>query len=251
MPVFFQELQRDGQIDRAMAWRAAPCASDRLLDAGAVYAAEERANWYVPGFGDEQDSFEQWPMLLRRIRSGLYADPGPGSGAPARLVPRDRPALGRDLSLPDGAARARRSAAGGPVPGGQPGVRLPARELGDYLHKELLRRYFGACCRTTCAGRAGGAVRRWPAASRARNAAEPYKVLAGLPFPIYITTNPDNLLEAALREAGKAPRWSSAPGTRNWSRLPDLRRRARLRPQRPAPAGLSPLRPLTSRTRWC
>jgi hypothetical protein len=38
-----------------------------------------------------------------------------------------------------------------------------------------------------------------------RDAAEPNKILAGLPLPIYITTNPDNLLAAALKASGKNP----------------------------------------------
>ena len=44
-----------------------------------------------------------------------------------------------------------------------------------------------------------GAIRRQ------RFPAEPYKVLASLPLPVYITTNWNNLLSAALKEAGKDP----------------------------------------------
>jgi hypothetical protein len=47
---------------------------------------------------------------------------------------------------------------------------------------------------------AAGAVRRQ------LEAAEPYKVLAGLDLPVFITTNPDNLLADALTEAGKNPK---------------------------------------------
>jgi hypothetical protein len=36
-------------------------------------------------------------------------------------------------------------------------------------------------------------------------------VLAAQPFPIYLTTNPDHLLEAALEEAGKRPRTLLCP----------------------------------------
>ena len=51
---------------------------------------------------------------------------------------------------------------------------------------------------------------------------EPLAVLARLPFPVYITTNPDNMLGDALIEAGKEPRvelcqWHSREGTR-WPR---------------------------------
>src|SRR5205823_2668218 len=36
--------------------------------------------------------------------------------------------------------------------------------------------------------------------------AEPHRVLAGLPCPIYVTTNPDNLLTNALTDAGRQPK---------------------------------------------
>ncbi len=50
---------------------------------------------------------------------------------------------------------------------------------------------------------------------RQKDSAEPHRVLAGLPFPIYLTTNPDHLLVESLREAGKQPEvglcpWSEA-----------------------------------------
>ena len=44
------------------------------------------------------------------------------------------------------------------------------------------------------------------AVERARNPADPHKVLAELPFPIYVTTSYGNLLTEALTAAGKAPR---------------------------------------------
>ncbi|HZD55153.1 MAG TPA: SIR2 family protein, partial [Anaerolineales bacterium] len=40
---------------------------------------------------------------------------------------------------------------------------------------------------------------------RARDPLEPYKVIAELPLPIYITTNFNALLSSALKEAGKDP----------------------------------------------
>jgi hypothetical protein len=44
------------------------------------------------------------------------------------------------------------------------------------------------------------------AVQRSRNPADPHKVLAELPFPIYVTTSFGNLLTEALKAAGKAPR---------------------------------------------
>jgi SIR2-like domain len=47
------------------------------------------------------------------------------------------------------------------------------------------------------------------AASQAQGSAntdrDPYSVLAGLPFPVYVTTQPSTLLSSALLEAGKQP----------------------------------------------
>jgi hypothetical protein len=48
---------------------------------------------------------------------------------------------------------------------------------------------------------------------------EPHTVLAGLPLPIYMTTNYDDFMAAALKRAGKEPRreicrWNSSPAVR-------------------------------------
>jgi hypothetical protein len=46
---------------------------------------------------------------------------------------------------------------------------------------------------------------------QAEDATEPHRVLAETGLPIYITTNPDNLLAAALKTAGKAPEVELCP----------------------------------------
>ena len=71
MPVFFAELQRDGQIERAVA--AARGAVRERLDwwMPALFTRLRSGRlWYVPGFADEQVSFEKWPALLGASRSG-------------------------------------------------------------------------------------------------------------------------------------------------------------------------------------
>jgi hypothetical protein len=57
----------------------------------------------------------------------------------------------------------------------------------------------------SCAGSLDRQAPRQPSDRWQRDEIEPYKVLAGLPFPIYITTNLNSMLEIALREAGKKP----------------------------------------------
>src|SRR6185312_5032778 len=46
---------------------------------------------------------------------------------------------------------------------------------------------------------------------RSMNPNDPHRVLAGLPFQIYLTTNPDRMLVDALREAKKAPEVDVCP----------------------------------------
>ena len=78
-PAFFEELRRDGQIDRAMA-----------ITHGVVRA---RPDWWVPvlfmrlrsgrigykpGFGDEREGMRKWPALVNNVKAGpLHASRRP------------------------------------------------------------------------------------------------------------------------------------------------------------------------------
>jgi hypothetical protein len=80
MPVFFSELNRDGQIDRAMAVGRGNVRkrADYWMPALFMRLKSGRI-WYVPGFRDEQDEFEKWPALLKTItRQQLTPILGPG-----------------------------------------------------------------------------------------------------------------------------------------------------------------------------
>ncbi|MBV8075221.1 MAG: SIR2 family protein, partial [Planctomycetaceae bacterium] len=65
---------------------------------------------------------------------------------------------------------------------------------------------------------------------REENSVDPHRLLAALPFPIYLTTNPDCLLVEALREVDKQPEVGLCPWSEkiDWSdsvfvRDPDFR----------------------------
>jgi hypothetical protein len=86
--------------------------------------------------------------------------------------------------------------------------------LREYIRQELLERYAKNLPENARDSsfdellKAAGEVRR------VADAAEPHGVLAGLPFPIYVTTHPANLLTAALTSNGKQPqvelcRWTN------------------------------------------
>lgn len=69
MPVFFHELQRDGQIDRALAV-ARGAVRQRVDYWMPVLFMRLKSGriWYVPGFGEEQDEFEKWQSLVGFIQ---------------------------------------------------------------------------------------------------------------------------------------------------------------------------------------
>jgi hypothetical protein len=82
---------------------------------------------------------------------------------------------------------------------------FPRNELMEYLRKEMLQRYG-----SDLQGELGQAsldelVTAVGAQRRAHDAGEPHQVLAGLPFRLYLTTSPNNLLAEALTAAGKEP----------------------------------------------
>jgi SIR2-like domain/CHAT domain len=236
MPVFFRELRRDGQIDRAM---AAARAAVRDRDDAWVPALFLRLNsgriWYVPGFarGPGQE-FDLWPGLLTYLRP---------------QKPKGTPILGSGLLEPYlGTTRefARRWAEWNHFP-----LASHAREDLPQVAQYLSVSFKASAVRTMFEQELVKAVQGYPgqdvlpsfdgpsaaelistagAGRRRENPAEPHRVLATLPFPIYLTTNPDNLLVEALREAGKQPEVGLSPWSEkvDWSdsvfaRDPDFR----------------------------
>jgi len=72
MPVFFEELRRDGQIDRAAGVARGSVASERADYWMPVLFMRLRSGriWYVPGFDSEKSEFEQWKPICDEVRSG-------------------------------------------------------------------------------------------------------------------------------------------------------------------------------------
>jgi len=210
MPVFFAELQKDGQIDRALAVArgAVRQRPDYWMPALFMRLKSGRM-WYLPGFGEDRGSFEKWPSIIRTISRGLCTPIlGPGLyesmlGSTHEIAKRWAETYNYPMSLYE-----RES-----LPQVAQFLTVnqyelaPYDELQDYL-KQDLRTRFGPDLPPEMRDdgtsldqliEAVGAIRRQ------RSPAEPYKVLASLPLPVYITTNWNNLLSAALKEAGKDP----------------------------------------------
>ena len=220
MPKFFTELRDHGEIDRAMS-RARNLVRERK-DAWmpVLFLRLKSGLWYEPGFAGEKPGFEKWPSLLAAIEKGQCV-PILGSGLAdgvfgsrreiARrwaeayrfpLAPHDRddlPQVAQFLTVTQGWG-------------------ATIHTLEKQIRTGLLRRYHGEPPAELTADDATVSAISAAVSKQQREGSdtEPHRVLAGLPLPIYVTTNPDNLLRDALLDAGKKPRvelfrWSADP----------------------------------------
>jgi hypothetical protein len=209
MPVFFRELRKDGQIDRAVAVArgAVRDAVDHWMPV--LYMRLRNGQiWYVPSFGGDAN-LENWPALIGNINDGLCTPIlGPQLnealvGAPRQaaealaekyhfpLAPEQRdelPQVAHFLTI------------------NQNDQQMPRRELNIYMREELLRRFGGQLAGLKPDAPLEEIFAAVGKLRREQNPADPYLVLAKLPFKIYVTAGTDNLLVEALRAAGKDPK---------------------------------------------
>ncbi len=220
MPKFFTELRDHGEIDRAMA-RARNLVRERK-DAWmpVLFLRLKSGLWYESGFAGDKDEFKKWLSLKTAIENGQCV-PILGSGLADRvfgsrreiarrwaeayrfpLAPHDRddlPQVAQFLTVTQGWG-------------------ATIHTLEKQIRTGLLRRYHGEPPAELTADDATLSALSAAVSKQQRDSSdtEPHRVLAGLPLPIYVSTNPDNLLRDALLDAGKKPRvelfrWSSDP----------------------------------------
>jgi hypothetical protein len=210
MPVFFEELRRDGQIDRAIAVARGVVRDRQDYWMPALFTRLKSGRiWYVPGFGEDRTGFEKWPALLRSIKRGQCTPilgPGlyePFLGAPREIAQRWAEAYHYPMaphereSLPQVAQYLTVNQY----------QRAPYDELEEYLQREIQSRYAESLPNDLRQGRVPLAELVEAVGARLRRdyPYEPHQALAKLPLPIFITTNPDVLLTSALKDAGKDP----------------------------------------------
>jgi hypothetical protein len=209
MPKFFEELQRDGQIDRALAVArgAVQGRPDYWMPALFTRLKSGRL-WYVPGFGGESKAaLKSWDGLINSLKQKKCAPiVGPGLTEPLFGTWRD---LAREWAAAHDFPLSRRNQDNLPQVAqylaASQGPGYPRDTLVEYLKAEVLKRYGPGLppeARAAELDRLLDAVGVW---RRQRDPAEAFSVLARLPFEIYITANLDNLLEDALAAAGKTP----------------------------------------------
>jgi len=205
MPVFFKELRRDGRIDRAM---AAARGAVRLRPdwwAPVLFMRLKSGRiWYSPGFAR---GFEKWPALLADLRQGRCT-PILGLGMTDALLGSRRDLAWRWANTyhfplePDQREDLPHVAQFLAV---NQSYRFPSQALREYLSRELLDRYGRDLPQGIGDRSLDDVVTAVGELRRRTDPAEPHKVLAGLPFPLYVTTHPANLLSTALLAEGKQP----------------------------------------------
>ncbi|MCG2784989.1 MAG: CHAT domain-containing protein [Anaerolineae bacterium] len=208
MPIFFSELQKDGQIDRALSVARGQVRERPDWWVPALFMRLKSGRlWYTPGFGGPRGEFEKWPSLLRGIQSGRCTPIlGPGLNDPLIGSMRDLAQRWADELEYPLAAHERESL---------PQVaQFRAVDQSRFTAEDEWLAHLRAAIqkRASLPDELNGPnipLGTLLEAARqqilVKDEFETYKILAQIPAKVFITANTDELLEVALREAGKEP----------------------------------------------
>lgn len=208
MPVFFKQLLSHGAIDRAAAAARAvisgrPDASMPVL----FLSLRSGSLWYAPGFADERPGFDRFAGLKMSMDSKLVA-PILGPGLSACLLG-DRQAIARQWS--DAHSYPLQESSRDELPQVAQYL-VNSQESTAFPRALLINSYTQAlesCFQTYNVALPSGSLEQQMAALWKLRADadpdEPYRALASMPVAVYINTNPDNFLEAALRARNLDP----------------------------------------------
>jgi hypothetical protein len=230
---FFTELRRDGRLDRAAAAARSRVKNEPDFWVPVLYTRLANACLWPPA-AQEVDDFQKRSAVIDQIRKGTCTPIiGPGLIefllGPSRelaqgwadtfhfpMSPSDRQALpqvAQFLAI-------------------EQSPEFPADELTRYVHHEIVARYGQLLPQETVADEddyVRALVSEVGRRKRAADEGDAYRVLAGLPLPIYVSANYDNLLCDALVEAGKQPvvelgRWNEEAEFESiWESEPDYK----------------------------
>jgi hypothetical protein len=210
MPVFFKELQVDGQIDRAMAVARGAVRDweDWWMPVLYMCLKQGRIRWYTPGFRGGDPNFDRWRSLVNNIREGRCT-PIIGSGMLESLVGSFRD-IARDWATTHqypmaGNEREQLPLVAQYLVVNQGETTYARDEFRKALKAGALRNYGHDLTPQELAGSVQEVISAAGAVRRKNESAEPHKILAALNLPVYLTTNPDNLLSDAIAEAGNTP----------------------------------------------
>jgi hypothetical protein len=217
MPVFFKELQKDGMIDRALTVargivRGRP---DYWMPVLFMRLKSGRI-WYVPGFGEGHE-FRKWNALVAYIKDKACTPIlGPGLiepllGSLGEIAQRWAEEFHYPLSPADldSLPRIAQYLTIHQSP------QFPYHHLQKHMRKDIESRFrddlperlFDPFEEATL----DDFIDVIGAKRRERHPQDAFKLLAQMPFRIYVTTNLSSLLDSALIEAGREPQVLLAP----------------------------------------
>jgi CHAT domain/SIR2-like domain len=233
MPAFFGELQRNGHLDGAMAAgrRAVRDQTDWWMPV--LFTRLRRGLiWYTPGFG-EAHRLEKWPSLINDLKKGRCT-PILGHGLTDSLLGsrrelaqkwaeryhfpmapynrEDLPQVAQYLAV-------------------KQNLIFPRDMLISDLHNWLLQQHRANLPQgSQFEGSPTGdgldqLISAIGAQRRESDPNDPFRVLADIPIPVYITASPHHLLLNALKAAGKQPREEFCRWSRQLEALPSLKER--------------------------
>jgi hypothetical protein len=210
MPVFFKELIKDGQIDRALAAARSVVRNQADSWMPVLYMRLRGGRlWYTPGFGEDRHEFEKWPSLIYKIENS-QCTPILGPNLYEKL-------LGSQQEIARRWAEIYRYPMKPSERESLPQVaqfltvnqyeEAPYNELANYLKNSIRERYMEFLASQSLAERAplDQIIDKVGAELRKQDPHDPFSILAKMPLPVFITTNLHNLLSSALLEAGKEP----------------------------------------------
>ena len=216
MPRFFEELADHGEVDLAAATARRYIENRPDWWMPVVFTRLDSARiWYSPGFGRAEDGIDPWARIVRNVGArtctpilgaamaekllGTRRDLARGWGETFRYPMSDKdtedlPQIAQYLSV------------------SQEGS-YPRREFYKYVYSHLLKEHgplvpdnFRGLDEGDVLANLSDMVSAVGKALREADESEPHRVLAGYKLPIYVTTDPSNLLVDALKEAGVVPR---------------------------------------------
>lgn len=209
MPAFFERLSETGRVDQAVAAARARVSTrpDAWMPVLFMRLRTGRI-WYEPGMvvHPGQEEFD-WRQLVRSIceqRCTVILGPGilePLVGSQRTLA--ERWARDARLLLPPHETHDLAHVA--QYVHTQKGEEDLRADLRRWYKDEIRRRYRKDLPPNIANGSLLGLLDEVGHRMRETDELEPHRLLASLPFPVYVSTNPDNMLTRALREAGRDP----------------------------------------------
>lgn len=221
MPVFFRELQRDGLIDRAVSVARGVVRERPDWWVPVLFMRLKSGRlWYAPGFAEGHRGLEKWPALLRNIQQGRCT-PILGPGLTDYLVGPRRQLAQRwaeTYHFPMAAQYRENLPQVAQYLAVNQDPMFLRDELEAYVCREVRARYDLGFPEDQCETSLNELISKVGAELRETHPAEPHRVLAQFPLPLYVTANFGNLLAEALAEVGKSPRVELC----RWNELVDM-----------------------------